>query len=304
MPWYEAFDKWTKDYLPEMTVLTEEPMSKYTSFRIGGPARRMAFPATPEELVLLCGYAEEQSLPPLVIGNGTNLLIADDGLERLVISTRKMDEISAVGESVLRAGAGATLARLATVACEMGLDGLTFAHGIPGSVGGGVAMNAGAYGGEMKDVVSRVAVLFPDGIRYFNKEEMDFSYRHSLLSDHPEAIVLYAEFTLATGEKETIRAAMQELMARRKEKQPLEYPSAGSTFKRPAGHFAGALIEQAGLKGYTVGGAQVSEKHAGFVINVGGATCSDVLRLMENVSRRVEEQFGVTLEPEVKIIQR
>lgn len=304
MPWYEEFDKWTKDYLPEMAVLMEEPLSKHTSFRIGGPAKRMAFPSAPEEMVLLCGYAEEQGLSPLVIGNGTNLLISDNGLDRLVISTRKMDVIEPVGEGVLRAGAGATLARLATVACDMGLDGLAFAHGIPGSVGGGVAMNAGAYGGEMKDVVSRVAVLFPDGIRYYHKEQMDFSYRHSLLSDHREAIVLYAEFTLAKGEKGTIRAAMQDLMARRKDKQPLEYPSAGSTFKRPEGHFAGALVEQAGLKGFTVGGAQVSEKHAGFIINIGGATCADVTSLMKEVSRRVEERFGVTLEPEVKIIER
>lgn len=304
MPWYEAFDKWTKDYLPGMTVLTEEPLSKYTSFRIGGPARRMAFPATPEEMVVLCGYAEEQGLQPLVIGNGTNMLIADEGLDRLVISTRKMEAIEEVSEGVLCAGAGVSLARLATMACEKSWDGLAFAHGIPGSVGGAVAMNAGAYGGEMKDVVSRVAVLFPDGVRYFNKEEMDFSYRHSLLSEHPEAIVLYAEFTLAAGEREAIRAAMQELMAKRKEKQPLEYPSGGSFFKRPAGNFAGALIEQAGLKGFTVGGAQVSEKHAGFVINVGGATCADVLALMAEVMRRVEEAFGVVLEPEVKIIEK
>lgn len=303
MPWYEAFDKWTKDYLPEMAVLTEEPLSKHTSFRIGGPARRMAFPATPEEMVLLCGYAEEQGLQPLVIGNGTNLLIADEGLDRLVISTRKMDAIEVVGEGVIRAGAGATLARLAAIACDMALDGLAFAHGIPGSVGGAVAMNAGAYGGEMKDVVSRVAVLFPDGIRYLNRKEMDFSYRHSLLSDHPDAVILYSEFALQSGYKETIRATMQDLMARRKDKQPLEYPSAGSTFKRPAGNFAGALIEQAGLKGFTVGGAQISEKHAGFVINVGSATCHDVLALMGAVQKQVQERFDVLLEPEVKIIQ-
>ena len=203
----------------------------------------------------------------------------------------------------LTAEAGVSLARLADFACKQGLTGLEFAHGIPGTVGGAVCMNAGAYDGEMKQVIERVTVLFPEeGIKTLSCGEMDFSYRHSLLSDHPDAVVLRATFRLVPGDRETIRARMRELMARRKASQPLEYPSAGSTFKRPAGYFAGTLIESSGLKGLTVGGAQVSEKHAGFVINTGTATAADVLAVIRQVQDRVYAEKGVRLEPEVRII--
>ena len=189
-------------------------------------------------------------------------------------------------------------------ACKLSLTGLEFAHGIPGTLGGAVCMNAGAYDGEMKQVIQRVTVLFPEeGIRHLSCEEMDFAYRHSLLSEHPEAVVLSVALKLENGEETAIREKMNHLMARRKASQPLEYPSAGSTFKRPTGYFAGTLIDQCGLKGLTVGGAQVSEKHAGFVINIGGATCADVTELIRQVQERVFAEKGVRLEPEVKIIQ-
>ena len=204
---------------------------------------------------------------------------------------------------VIMAEAGVSLARLADFACKNGLTGLEFAHGIPGTVGGAVCMNAGAYDGEMKQVVESVTVLFPEeGVRTLTGAEMDFGYRHSLLSDRPEAVVLSAVFRLTPGDRETIREKMRDLMARRKASQPLEWPSAGSTFKRPTGYFAGTLIDQCGLKGLTVGGAQVSEKHAGFVINTGGATCADVKELIRQVQERVLAEKGVRLETEVKII--
>jgi UDP-N-acetylmuramate dehydrogenase len=196
------------------------------------------------------------------------------------------------------------LVRLAVFAQQNGLTGLEFAHGIPGSVGGAVCMNAGAYGGEIKGVLQEALILFPEeGIRRLTAEELDLSYRHSLLTDRPEAVVLQAEFRLTPGDPAAIRTQMEDLMARRKASQPLEYPSAGSTFKRPAGHYAGALIQEAGLKGLRAGGAQVSEKHAGFVINTGGATCADVRELITRVQRAVLETSGVLLEPEVRIIQ-
>ena len=306
MEWFEELDQWTASYLPDLEMTAEEPMSRHTSFRIGGPARRMAFPKRPEQVVLLVDFARQCGARPLVIGNGTNLLCPDRGLDRLVIDlSAGLTELEEGQESgTIRAPCGVSLARLASFACDLGLTGLEFAHGIPGTLGGALAMNAGAYGGEMCQVVERVHVLFPDeGIRLLTGEEMDFRYRGSLLTDRPDAVALDAVVRLAPGDKESIRAQMRELMGRRKASQPLEYPSAGSTFKRPVGHFAGTLIDQCGLKGLTVGGAQVSEKHAGFVINRGGATCADVLALMEQVRRRVLDATGVTLEPEVRIVE-
>ena len=306
MEWFEELDQWTASYLPDLEMTAEEPMSRHTSFRIGGPARRMAFPKRPEQVVLLVDFARQCGARPLVIGNGTNLLCPDRGLDRLVIDlSAGLTELEEGQESgTIRAACGVSLARLASFACDLGLTGLEFAHGIPGTLGGALAMNAGAYGGEMCQVVERVHVLFPDkGIRLLTGEEMDFRYRGSLLTDRPDAVALDAVVRLAPGDKESIRAQMRELMGRRKASQPLEYPSAGSTFKRPVGHFAGTLIDQCGLKGLTVGGAQVSEKHAGFVINRGGATCADVLALMEQVRRRVLDATGVTLEPEVRIVE-
>ena len=303
MRWYELLDEKLRDYLTDLPVLAEEPLAKHTSFRVGGPARRMAFPHNAEQLVLLLSFAQECTARPFVLGNGTNVLFPDGEVDRLIVNTRDMAEVQLTAEGHVKAMAGASLARVANFACQQGLTGLEFAHGIPGSVGGGVCMNAGAYGGEMAQVIDSVTVLFPDeGIKTLSCADMAFGYRRSLLMEHPGAVVLYAEFVLEKGDSAAIRSAMEDLMARRKASQPLEYPSAGSTFKRPEGHFAGKLIEEAGCKGLTVGGAQVSEKHAGFVINVGGATCADVLALMAEVQRRVKERSGVTLEPEVRVV--
>ena len=305
MDWCTGFDKKMADYLPDLRIAEDEPMSRHTSFRIGGPARRMAFPASGAQLVLLLSFAQECGARPLVIGRGTNLLCPDAGLDRLVIETSGLARLEpgAAPDTIL-AEAGVSLARLGEFACQQGLSGLEFAHGIPGSVGGGVCMNAGAYGGEMKQAISSVSVLFPEeGIRTLSGEEMAFGYRRSLLTDHPEAVVLHAVFHLTPGDPDNIRSHMRELMDRRRNSQPLEWPSAGSIFKRPEGYFAGTLIDQCGLKGLTVGGAQVSEKHAGFVINRGGATCADVEELIAQIQRQVLDRTGVTLEPEVKIIR-
>lgn len=305
MSWETALDRQIHDYLPDLKWAADEPMAKHTSFRIGGPAKRMAFPKTREQLVVLMGFLQDAGVKPLLIGNGTNLLVADKGLDTVVIDTSaELSHIELTDEGEIAADAGVSLAKLALFAWKNGLTGLEFAHGIPGTVGGGVCMNAGAYGGEMKQVLRSAAVLFPEeGIRTLSCEELNLSYRHSLLTEHPEAVVLYAEFELTSGDPETIRAAMRELMAKRKASQPLEWPSAGSTFKRPEGHFAGTLIDQCGLKGLTVGGAQVSEKHAGFLINRGGATFADMAELIRQVQQRVLEETGVTLEPEVKIVK-
>lgn len=305
MQWYERLDEKIRDYLPDMTVERDVPMSRHTSFRIGGPARRMTFPESREQLVILLGLAEECGIRPFLLGRGTNLLVSDRGLDTLVIKTaERMTSIRRLDDVTLEADAGVLLSRLAVYAQQAGLAGLEFAHGIPGSLGGAVCMNAGAYGGEMKQVLRSAAVLFPEeGIRTLSCEELNLSYRHSLLTEHPEAVVLYAEFELTPGDPEAIRAAMRELMAKRKASQPLEWPSAGSTFKRPEGHFAGTLIDHCGLKGLTVGGAQVSEKHAGFLINRGGATFADMAELIRQVQQRVLEETGVTLEPEVKIVK-
>ena len=305
MSWETALDRQIHDYLPDLKWAADEPMAKHTSFRIGGPAKRMVFPKTREQLVVLMGFLQDAGVKPLLIGNGTNLLVADKGLDTVVIDTSaELSHIELTDEGEIAADAGVSLAKLALFAWKNGLTGLEFAHGIPGTVGGGVCMNAGAYGGEMKQVLRSAAVLFPEeGIRTLSCEELNLSYRHSLLTEHPEAVVLYAEFELTSGDPETIRAAMRELMAKRKASQPLEWPSAGSTFKRPEGHFAGTLIDQCGLKGLTVGGAQVSEKHAGFLINRGGATFADMAELIRQVRQRVLEETGVTLEPEVKIVK-
>ena len=306
MLWYESLDEKIRDYLPDLKVVCDEPMSRHTSFRVGGPAKRMAFPSSGKQLVLLMSFAEECGARPLVIGNGTNLLAPDEGLDRLVIDvTEGMTRLEAGEEpNTILAECGVPLARLADFACRLELTGLEFAHGIPGSLGGAVCMNAGAYGGEMKQVVKSATILFPqEGIRTLQSDELDFSYRHSVLSDRPEGVVLHAVVELAPGDGEAIREKMRELMGRRKASQPLEWPSAGSTFKRPEGYFAGPLIEGCGLKGYTVGGAQVSEKHAGFVINRGGATCADVLAVIRHVQETVEQAHGVRLEPEVRILR-
>lgn len=303
MAWYTALDKMIGDYLPDFEWACDEPMAKHTSFRIGGPARRMAFPKTREQLVVLAGLLQEAGIEPLLLGNGTNLLVADEGLDTVVINTSaQLSRVEQTGECELTADAGVSLCQLALFAWKQGLAGLAFAHGIPGTLGGGVVMNAGAYGGELKDVIADVTALYPDGVRTLTADEMGFSYRHSVFSSG-EGIVLGAKLKLEPGDPNAIKAKMDELMARRKASQPLEFPSAGSTFKRPPGHYAGPLIESCGLKGAHIGGAEVSCKHAGFVVNAGGATCADVLALMEKVQKTVFDTYGVLLEPEVKIVR-
>ena len=306
MAWFETLDRKIADYLPDLKYVEDEPMAKHISFRVGGAAKRMAFPENAEQLVLLMNFALSCSARALVIGNGTNLLVPDEGLDRLVIDVSDgMTRIADGGQAnEITAQCGASLARIAEYARKKGLSGLEFAHGIPGTLGGAVCMNAGAYGGEIKDVVASVTLLDPEaGIRTLKGEEMQFSYRRSLLSEHPEYVVLSATFRLERGDSETIGARMRELMAKRKASQPLEFPSAGSTFKRPEGHYAGPLIEGCGLKGCRVGGAEVSTKHAGFIVNTGGATCADVLALIEKVQKTVYDARGVMLEPEVKIVR-
>ena len=300
--WFECFDAQCGIVLPELSVLREEPMRAHTTFRIGGNARRMARVRSGEELFALLTLVHEEGYPYLLLGNGSNLLVSDAGLDALVIHTGEMQQIEAVGENTLYAQAGVSLARLAVFAMKHSLTGLEFAHGIPGSLGGAVCMNAGAYGGEMSQVLREVTAWLPEkGACTMTLEELALSYRHSYFSDH-EGVVLGAKLQLSAGDEAAIRAQMEDLIGRRRDKQPLEYPSAGSTFKRPEGHFAGALIEQCGLKGASVGGAQVSAKHAGFVVNTGNATCEDVLALMRMVQKTVYEQTGVQLEPEVKMI--
>lgn len=287
--------------MPELVIRTEEPMSKHTTFRIGGSAEVFAAPDA-RELPRLLAMANGADVPVTVIGNGSNLLVGDRGIRGLVIEIgERMSEVRIEGTTLV-AGAGALLSKAAQAAAAAGLGGLEFAAGIPGSVGGAVVMNAGAYGGEMKDVLQSVKVLTEEGeLLSLAAAELELGYRHSCVPER-KYIVVEATMELSAKPEEEIRACMAELRAKRVEKQPLEYPSAGSTFKRPEGYFAGKLIMDAGLRGYTVGGAQVSEKHCGFVINKGGATAADVRQLMQDVHDRVKEQFDVELEPEVKMI--
>ncbi len=288
---------------PAVGLLENEPLARHTSFRIGGPAPLMLLPASAEELAALCVFLADKGIHPFVLGNGTNLLFSDAGIDRVVVKTCPNAGGIAVSGSRITAEAGASLARAASAALDAGLTGLEFAHGIPGSVGGGVVMNAGAYGGELKDVVAETEYLDERMTpRTLRGAEHGFSYRHSFLSD-AEGVVLRCVFSLAPGDPAAISARMRELAEKRRASQPLDLPSAGSTFKRPAGGFAAALIDEAGLKGFSVGGAQVSPKHAGFVVNTGGATCDDVLRLMEHIQNTVLSRSGIELEPEVRIIR-
>lgn len=291
-----------RERCPELELREQELMSRHTSFRIGGPARLMALPRSRSEAVAAVQAAMELGIRPFYLGNGSNLLVADRGYEGFVLKTSGMDQVREVNRR-LRAESGIPLSRLAVAALGRGLTGLEFAHGIPGSLGGAVVMNAGAYGGEMVQVLTAVTYLDKHGQEHtVPASECGLTYRHSMFTDHPEWLVLEAEMELEQGDAEEIRAKMEDLAQRRKSKQPLEYPSAGSTFKRPEGHFAAALIEQCGLKGLTVGGAQVSEKHAGFVINRGGATCADILKLTEQIKETVLRETGVTLELEVRTL--
>lgn len=287
--------------IPGCKVKDNEPLYPYTSFKIGGPADILVEPADIDSLQEVMQVAAEAQVPYFILGKGSNLLVGDLGIRGLVIVMNQLSQIQVLGTR-LRAGAGVTLAKLAVHALEAGLTGLEFASGIPGTLGGAVVMNAGAYDGEMKDVITQVIALTPAGERRtISNADAEFAYRHSIFQENGW-IVAEVELELCKGETEKIRAKMNELNSRRKEKQPLEYPSAGSTFKRPTGYYAGGLIEQSGLKGYSVGDAQVSEKHAGFVINRGKASAVEVLRLIRHVQQTVYEQHGVNLEPEVRLV--
>ena len=291
-----------KTALPNTELRFGEPLAKHTSFRIGGPAQAVAFPKNGEELSRCLKAAKELGVRPRILGAGTNILAPDDGVDGLIICLKEnFDGMEQVDSTHIRVMSGVTMTRAAVFAANLGLSGLEFAHGIPGTVGGGVYMNAGAYGGEICQVCSQVAVMDFDGnLRIVPGFEMDFSYRHSRLETEP-GIVVWAEFALNPTESETVKEKMRELMAKRKASQPLDLPSAGSAFKRPVGGYAAALIDQAGLKGYQVGGAAVSQKHAGFAVNLGGATAQDVLNLLQQVSDKVFENSGIRLEPEIRL---
>lgn len=282
-----------------------ELMCRHTSFQIGGPVAVMAFPDSPEQAEEIMAIARRLEIKPMIMGAGSNMLAPDEGLDTVMIETRtNMTGLRRLDGDRIEAQCGVTLARLAVFAMEQELTGLEFAHGIPGTLGGGIYMNAGAYGGEMSQVVESVTMLRTDGtlLKDVLLEELGLSYRHSRFMEE-DAMILSAVLKLRPGAREEIRGTMTELMGKRKASQPLEYPSAGSTFKRPATGYAAALIDGAGLKGLRVGDAQVSEKHAGFVINRGRATCKDVVALMEQVQARVLEASGVTLEPEVRVLE-
>lgn len=278
------------------------PMDRYTTFRVGGPADLLAVPETQEEVCSLLREVHRQNVPLTVIGNGSNLLVLDKGVRGIVLKLGNALKGLSVDGSTIKVEAGVLLSRLASAAAEGGLAGLEFASGIPGSLGGAVLMNAGAYGGEIGNLVRRVKVVSREGnVRLLDREAMDFRYRHSAVMDSGD-IILAADLELTRDDPDAIRERITELTRKRVEKQPLNFPSAGSTFKRPPGYFAAALIDQAGLRGYRVGDAQVSEKHTGFVVNRGHATAAEILQLMEDVKERVHTASGVWLEPEVRII--
>lgn len=287
--------------LPGVELLPGEPMARHTSFRIGGPAEVLARPSSEGELISLLRLCRAEEIPCRILGGGTNILAPDEGIPGVVVSVRGLDRIRPVSDTELEAGCGVSLARLANYAQKRGLTGLEFAHGIPGTVGGGMYMNAGAYGGEMVQVAVSARFLRPDGeIETFRGEEMGLSYRHSAFMER-EGVILSARFRLAPGDPEAILARMKELSEKRRASQPLDMPSAGSAFKRPVGGYAAALIQNAGLKGFRVGGAAVSEKHSGFVVNLGGATAADVLELLDQVRARVLAASGIALEPEIRL---
>lgn len=299
------------DFDNTLEVLENEPLSKHSSFKIGGEARYAIFPKNKNEMITTIETVKRSNVKFAIVGNGSNLLFDDDGFDGAIIFTKNMSSteyIHSASGTFIRAECGKSLTELASeTGKKHSLTGLEFAYGIPGTLGGAVYMNAGAYGGQMSDVVIETEYFDPstNEIKVISKEEHDFSYRHSIFEDHPEYVILSTLIELKEGNAKDIFAAMSKNMSARKEKQPLEYPNAGSTFKRPGGNlFAGKLIEDSGLKGYTVGGAQVSEKHAGFTINRGGATCRDVLAVIEHTKATVLEKFGVELECEVIYIPR
>lgn len=288
-----------RSFVPEVNIHFEEPMSSHTTFRVGGPAECYIEIENAEQLQKVQRYLYQVEYPFTIVGNGSNLLVSDNGYQGIVLQIGgKMSDISVEG-NVIVACAGASMAQVSAAAWKNGLTGLEFASGIPGTVGGGVVMNAGAYGGELAQVVTSVQVLNKDSeFLTLDNETMEFGYRRSTIRRQP-FIVTEVAFKLTPGEPEAIKSKMDELAAKRREKQPLEFPSAGSTFKRPEGHFAGELIMNAGLRGFQVGGARVSDKHCGFVINTGNASAADIMDVIWEVQRRVKDRFEVELEPEV-----
>ena len=287
---------------PKISICFEEPLSKHTSFRIGGPAEAMAFPKNREELAELLKKSCLWDRKPAILGAGTNVLAPDEGMKGLIICLKDcLVGMERVDGTSIRVMAGVTMARAAVFAASQGLSGLEFAHGIPGTIGGGVYMNAGAYGGELGSLCREVELMDREGKTHvLTHEQMDFSYRHSCLEE-TDWIVVSALLSLEPGKEETIRARMKELQAKRLASQPLNYPSAGSAFKRPQGGYAAALIDQAGLKGFRVGDAAISEKHGGFAVNLGKATAEDMKTLLKEVSEKVEAQSGIHLEPEIRV---
>ena len=288
--------------LPNVELRFNEPMASHTSFRIGGPVEVMAFPRNKDELSSVLKQSALLDCKPVILGAGTNVLAPDEGMRGLVICLKDcLEGMEQLNATTIRVASGVTMTRAAVYAANLGLSGLEFAHGIPGTVGGGVYMNAGAYGGEICQVCSGVEVMdFNGNTHVYSNEEMAFSYRHSALEERDE-IVISADFVLEQKPEQEIREKMKELMGKRSASQPLDKPSAGSAFKRPVGGYAAALIDQAGLKGYQVGGAAISTKHAGFAVNLGGATAEDVQTLLNQVSDIVYEKSGIRLEPEVRI---
>lgn len=297
-----SFPEKAAQMLPQVELRFHEPLAKHTSFRIGGPAEVMAFPKTEEELSQILKVSKELDIKWVILGAGTNVLAPDEGLGGLVICLKDcMNGMEPLEGERIRVMSGVTMSRAAVFASKLGLSGMEFAHGIPGTVGGGVYMNAGAYGGEIGKICESVTVMDRQGrTRTLSREKMGFSYRHSVLEDTGD-IVLSAVFHLTRDTPEGVMGRMKELLSRRSASQPLDLPSAGSAFKRPAGGYAAALIDGAGLKGFQVGGAAISSKHAGFAVNLGGATAGDVKELLRQVSDRVYESAGIRLEPEIRI---
>lgn len=296
------FQRQIKDYLPNIALRFNEPLSKHTSFRIGGPAEVMAFPQNVDELAEILKLSPKLDIRTSILGAGTNVLAPDEGVPGLVICLKdSLNGMQELGDGRILVMAGVTMSRAAVFAANHGLTGMEFAHGIPGTIGGGVYMNAGAYGGEISQICESVTVINREGEqKTLSRDEMSFRYRHSILEESG-AIVVSAVFCLNQDTTEAVKARMKELLTKRSASQPLDLPSAGSAFKRPVGGYAAALIDQAGLKGFRIGGAAISKKHAGFAVNLGGATANDVKQLLEQVSARVLEATGIKLEPEIRI---
>lgn len=297
-----VFQRNISAFFPEIELRFDELLAKHTSFRIGGGAEVMAFPKSEDELSALLKKSALLDWKFAILGAGTNVLAPDEGVQGLVICLKDcLDGMRQTDETHIQVMAGVTMSRAAVFAANLGLAGMEFAHGIPGTVGGGVYMNAGAYGGEISDICESVQVMDYSGeVKTLSRDQMDFSYRHSCLEGR-EAVVVSAVFELIPGSSDEIRSKMKDFQQRRMASQPLDLPSAGSAFKRPSGGYAAALIDQAGLKGYRIGGAAISEKHAGFAVNLGGATAADVKALLTQVSETVYNSTGILLEPEIRI---